>query len=166
MCYNAFTEKARTQQIAREDTRVYKICMTTNHMVVSYHRNYVYVPLEITNEIGITFAKKNGLEVVEDGYHSYKSCKWGTRCISIWNIPAIVEDRIVTYYNLSNIVIAEFIIPKNTVYYQNNNGEIVSEQIMFTGIIHKPIIHDDGSIESVKIDLNEENRTVSTKTVR
>ena len=37
---------------------------------------------------------------------------------------------------------------------------------MFTGIIHKPVIYDDGSVESVKMNINEENRTISTETVR
>ena len=36
---------------------------------------------------------------------------------------------------------------------------------MFTGIIPKPIMHNN-TIESIKIDLNEEDRTVSTETVR
>lgn len=78
----------------------------------------------------------------------------------------MVEDTSNTYYYKSHVVIAEFIIPKGTIYYENTNGEIVSNRIMFTGIIHKPIIYNNGSVESVKINLNEENRTVSAETIR
>lgn len=75
MCYNAFTEKARTKHIADENIKVYKICVNTDHMVVSYFRKYIYVPLEMTPEINITFVEEFGLDYVTDGYHSYKSCK-------------------------------------------------------------------------------------------
>lgn len=76
MCYNAFTEKARIKQIASKDIKVYKICTATEHVVISYYYKYVYVPLEVTHAIGITFAKENDLTFAAGGYHSYKSCKW------------------------------------------------------------------------------------------
>ena len=166
MCYNAFTEKARTKRIAGEDIKVYKICDFHNNMVISYFQNYVYVPLEITHEISITFVEEFGLNYVVDGYHSYKSCKWYPHLSKYKNLIAVIEDTYKTYDYKSHVVIAEFIIPKGTIYYENTNGEIVSNQIMFTGIIHKPVIYDDGNVESIKMNLNEENRTVSAETVR
>lgn len=166
MCYKAFTKKAKTKQVAENDIKVYKICVNTDHLVISYFRKYIYVPLEITHEISITFVEEFGLNYVADGYHSYKSCKWYPHLSKHKELIAVIEDTYKTYYYKSSVVIAEFIIPKGTIYYENTNGEIVSNQIMFTGIIHKPIISDDGSVESVKINLNEENRTVSAETVR
>lgn len=166
MCYKAFTKKAKTKQVAEKDIKVYKICTNTDHMVVSYFRKYIYVPLEITHEINVTFVEESGLNYVTGGYHSYKSCKWYPHLFKYKELAVVVEDTFRPYYYKSPVVIAEFIIPKGTIYYENTNGEIVSNQIMFTGIIHKPVISDDGSVESVKINLNEENRTVSAETVR
>ena len=166
MCYNAFTKKAKTKQVADKDIKVYKICVNTDHLVISYFQKYVYVPLEITQEINIIFVEEFGLNYVVDGYHSYKSCKWYPQLSKYKKLVAVIEDTYKTYDYKSPVVIAEFIIPKETIYYENTNGEIVSNQIMFTGIIHKPVIYDDGSVESVKINLNEENRTVSTETIR
>lgn len=164
MCYNAFTEKARTVQIADKAIKVYKICTATKHTVISYHNKCVYVPLEITCKIGITFAKENNLEFAVGGYHSYKSCKWYP-CSRPKYIYAIVEDTYKAFPIEKCPIIADFIIPKGTIYYENSNGEILSNQIMFTGTIHKPVIYDDGRVESIKMNLNEENRTVFTKTV-
>lgn len=166
MCYKAFTKKAKTKQVAEKDIKVYKICVNTDNRIVSYFQKYLYVPLEITSEISITFTEKLGFTYVADGYHSYKSCKWYPHLSKYGCLVAVIEDTCNTYYYKSPVVIAEFIIPKGTIYYENTNGEIVSNQIMFTGIIHKPVIYDDGSIESVKMNLNEENRTVSAETVR
>ena len=165
MCYKAFTKKAKTAQIAEKDIKVYKICVNTDHIVVSYFRKYIYVPLEITHEISITFVEEFGLNYVADGYHSYKSCKWYPHVSKYNELAAVIEDTYRTYHYKSPVVIAEFIIPKGAIYYENTNGEIVSNKIMFTGIIHKPVIYDDGRVESIKMNLNEENRTVFTKTV-
>lgn len=166
MCYKAFTKKAKTKQVAEKDIKVYKICTNTDHIVVSYFRKYIYVPLEITHKINVTFVEEFGLNYIVDGYHSYKSCKWYPYLSKYKELAVIVEDTYKIYDYKSPVVIAEFIIPKGTIYYENTNGEIVSNQIMFTGIIHKPIIHDGGRVESVKMDLNEENRTVSAETIR
>lgn len=165
MCYRAFTKKAKTKQVAEKDIKVYKVCTNTDHMIFSYFRKCQYVPLKITHEISITFVEEFGLNYVADGYHSYKSCKWYPHLSKYKYLAAVIEDTYQPYYCKSSVVIAEFIIPKGTIYYENTNGEIVSNQIMFTGIIHKPVIHDDSSVESIKIDLNEENRAISTKTV-
>lgn len=164
MCYRAFTKKAKTKQIAEKDIKVYKICINTDHMVVSYFQQYLYIPLEITPEISITFLEELGFNYIINGYHSYKSCKWYPRLSKYRYLAAVIEDTYKTYDAKHPVVIAEFIIPKGTIYYENTNGEIVSNQIMFTGIIHKPVIHD-GRVESIKMNLNEENRTVSTKTI-
>lgn len=166
MCYKAFTKKAKTKQVAEKDIKVYKICTNTDHMVVSYFRKYTYVPLEITHEINVTFVEEFGLNYVTDGYHSYKSYKWYPHLINNRYLAIVIEDTFKSFYYKSPVVIAEFIIPKGTIYYENTIGEIVSNQIMFTGIIYKPTISDDGSVESVKMNLNEENRTVSAETVR
>ena len=166
MCYKAFTKKAKTKQVAEKDIKVYKICVNTDHLVISYFQKYVYVPLEITHEINITFIEELGFNYVADGYHSYKSCKWYPHLSKYRHLTIVIEDTYKAYYYKSPIVIAEFIISKGTIYYENTNGEIVSNQIMFTGIIHKPVIFDDGNVESVKMNLNEENRTVSAKTIR
>ncbi len=163
MCYKAFTEKARTKRIAGEDIKVYKICTYIDHGVISYYQKYTYVPLKVTHKISITFTEDHGLNYVADGYHSYKSCKWFPHLSKNKYLFVIIEDTYNAYHYKSPVVIAEFIIPKNTAYCQNSNGEIISERIMFTGIIHKPIIYEDGSVDSVKINLNEENRTVPTE---
>lgn len=163
MCYKAFTKKAKTKQVAEKDIKVYKICVNTDHIAISYFQKYIYVPLEITHEINIIFVEEFGLNYVVNGYHSYKSCKWSSHLSKHKELIAVIEDTYKTYYPKSHVVIAEFIIPKGTIYYENTNGEIVSNQIMFTGIIHKPIIYDDDSVKSVKMNLNEEDRAISTE---
>lgn len=162
MCYNAFTEKARTRRVAGENIKVCKICDFHNNMVISRIQHYLYSRLIVTNKVDLTFSDECGLPYIAEGYHSYRNCKWHTSS-NKFSITAIVNDSCIPYEIHTNAVIAEFIIPKNTVYYENTNGEIVSEQIMFTGIIHKPIMHNN-IIESVKIDLNEEDRAIFTET--
>ena len=163
MCYRAYTEKARTRRIAGKDIKVYKICNFHENKISSYYKHYLYTPLVITSKINITVLKEYTLPYIMSGYHSFTNCHWHRRLDSMRAVLAIVNDSNLCFKETTNAVIAEFIIPKNTAYYENSNGEIVSEQIMFTGTIHKPIIYDNGVVEPIKINLNEENRTVPTE---
>lgn len=65
--------------------------------------------------------------------------------------------------SITDIVIGEFIIPKGSIYYENSLHEIVSFNIIFTGIYTKSYINNDGKILIGKHNINEKDRTVSNK---
>lgn len=168
MCYQAYTEQVRIKHVADKDIRVYKICTLEGNQLYSRIKRFRYELLKVNVKIDIKFEQQYGLYYVSEGYHSFVTCRWYPRLLTYCKIlGVIIGDNYLTLGKASfqDLVIAEFIIPKNTTYYKNNNGEIVSEQIIFTGIVHKPIIYKDGNVESAKINLNEKDRAISNKTI-
>lgn len=80
------------------------------------------------------------MEVIEEGYHSYsKKCKiyygkYNSDKISIYNKEEIkIENYFSEGIYFIYEIIGKFIIPKGSEYYENENGEIVSSQLVWTG---------------------------------
>ena len=168
MCFKAYTEQARTKHTADKDIRVYKICTLEDNQLYSRIKRFKYELLKVNAKIDIKFKQHYGLYYVSEGYHSYVTCRWYPKVLTYYKVLGVIigdNDLTLGKASFQDLVIAEFIIPKNTTYYKNNNGEIVSEQIIFTGIVHKPIIYKDGNVESAKINLNEKDRILSNKII-
>lgn len=134
MCWN-FYGKAKSK-VATKDLTVYKIVRNaTSRQCESYYQEYIY-NLDLQPSISaVPDRYTENLTTIHEGYHSYQAIenvtepgttldyrlfKWGGE---IYTIPK----------NNSCIYVATFIIPKNTKYYINEWGEIVSEQIYYTG---------------------------------
>lgn len=155
MCYNAFTEKARTKRIAGEDIKVYKIVSYIKDSVISIHKNYKYEPLKVNPTEDLRIMKTSDLDYsyIDSGYHSYRNCRIVNYvdCLQLSYKFAIYDNLLSISVSL-RAVLGEFIIPKGAEYYENTN-EIVSNMIIFTGIIHKPCIKNK-TLYTQTINLN------------
>ena len=137
--------------VADEDIRVYKVMeqMPGSRTFDSlyYHKSYevgqVYktVIKPIYNNIECLYRTR-----IENGFHSYDRSKTEIKDDSIsWHINVKNREDIsidILWYSNSllkyrNIVAVECIIPKGSKYYENDFGEIVSDQIIITDNILK-----------------------------
>ena len=130
--------------LAERDIVVYKLgyVIETTKEFQSLYQNYTYYPKELnkvvtlvpmvyTTEVSKLRSSETG--IIYSGYHSYKSISLPfnelgsfSRTILLGNI----RDRISLY---NDYYVATFIIPKDSEYYENLHGELVSSNIMYTG---------------------------------
>lgn len=111
---------------ASHDIPVFKICklIGKNNIMAKYH-NFLYKPKILNEQITLKPYIHYDHIVINSGYHSYRNLvKLRTCWYKCNDIEVLADD---------NEVIAEFIIPKGTLYYGNLRGELVSENIIFTG---------------------------------
>ena len=110
---------------ASHDIPVFKICRLVGDNVMAKYHGFLYKPKTLNKHITLKPYIHYNHIIINSGYHSYKNLVkvrpcW-CKCI---NIEMLIGD---------NEIIAEFIIPKDTLYYENLRGELVSENIIFTG---------------------------------
>ena len=117
--YNANPEGFH--HIADKDIEVYKFgdVFEDDGNFHPYNQFFSYKPNVLNKEIKLNLEENKNIffarfeyEIYE-GYHSYLHCKQGI--------------------HLSNHHIGKFIIPKGTEYYENEDGQIVSSNIIWTG---------------------------------
>ena len=118
----------------KEDIIVYKIGFISDDKFRPYYCKYFpYEPNSIEPEIKLNLC---GDGIIAEGYHSYSEDCYLTKIfrymIMISNNNDMIND---TYYLYPyyDMCIDKFIIPKGSEYYENDLGEIVSSQIMWTG---------------------------------
>lgn len=124
------------KKVAKRDFYVYKIGRASDKGFKSLYQNFIYEPKEINKKVElnpIQFFKDESSYVIYEGYHSYKDITMpysGLRSYyrTIY-LGKIAED--IRLYNIYSI--ATFIIPKGSEYYENDGGEIVSSNIIYTG---------------------------------
>ena len=125
------------QKIAEKDFHVYKIGRVLgNGILVSYIKNFDYIPKFRNRTIFLTVQIPcRGTCVIQEGYHSYKWIAFDDinsheRCLYLGNYyPALKENASLYKY----CCIATFIVPKGAEYFENENGHIVSSDIIYTG---------------------------------
>lgn len=109
-------------KIAEEDITVYKfgdVYQDDGNFHPCVHDAFKYRPNVLNKEIKLNLETYENISFVifeyyiDEGYHSYSYCKEGLHLLSHHN--------------------GKFIIPKGSEYYQNEYGEIVSSNIMWTG---------------------------------
>ena len=132
MCYVAKTKEEQIKRYAAYDMTVYKVCRYSDRGLLSLFYNYLYESGQLNKSIQLQpiIRKSADWFIINQGYHSFKEFlkKESTPynisyCYFKWQMFLIGMGE----------VIAEFIIPKGTIYYENNEGEIVSENIICTG---------------------------------
>lgn len=157
MCYTAVTKEAQTPHIANKDIKVYKLCKLCGNKVLSIVKLYTYIPYEKQLTINLKLLNCHNYYYIENGHHSYKHITFidGTHII-------IVNDHKCDTI-IDNAIIGEFIIPKGSTYYENNSGEIVSSNIIFTGIFSQPYYDDYYKFAIGKYKIDEKDRTVFNK---
>ena len=125
------------QKIAKKDFYVYKIGRVLgNGIFVSYIKNFVYHP-KCSNKIISLIVRIPCRDtcVIQEGYHSYKWIAFDNtnpyeRCLYLGNYNFALKENTSLY---KHCCIATFIIPKGSIYYENEFGEIVSSEIIYTG---------------------------------
>lgn len=131
-------------KIAEKDIVVYKLgyVLENSELFNSLYHGYNYHPkglnrtvtlAPIVGSITLPHLSQFDVGIIYSGYHSYRSISLSfmglgssSRIIFLGNII----DRISLY---NDYYVATFIIPKGTEYYENNQGEIVSSNIVYTG---------------------------------
>lgn len=139
MCWTCNINKLKAQ-IAKEDINVYKIVKkATKEYCISPFMDYTYYSKDIQPSLtlGVTIEPRSIFAKITEGYHSYSSVNFV--CDSI--VPDIFgcvktiqcgnRDRIFRVDN--SLYLAIFIIPSGCVYFTNEEGEIVSNKIRYTG---------------------------------
>ena len=125
------------QKIAEKDFYVYKIGRVLgNGIFVSYIKNFDYIP-KFRNRIIFLMVQIPCRDtcVIQEGYHSYKwiaidNTNLHERCLYLGNYNLALKENLSLY---KHCCIATFIIPKGSVYYENEFGGIVSSEIIYTG---------------------------------
>ena len=125
------------KKIAERDFYVYKIGkVIRDDIFVSDIRGHSYIP-KCPNRIVslIPYNLYGSGNIIDAGYHSYKwiaidSTNPHERCLYLGNYyPALKENASLYKY----CCIATFIVPKGAEYFENENGHIVSSNIIYTG---------------------------------
>ena len=137
-------DSKKYHKIAEKDITVYKIGYDSgNEFYPAFQTRYGYEPNVIKEGIKLAF-EENSFDIdtwyeISKGYHSYsEDCSivsFETRGVFMLSFYVYnkgkATNRIGRYVDVTTI--AKFIIPKGTEYYENEEGEIVSSQIMWTG---------------------------------
>lgn len=137
MCWTSLKEfgipQART---AEEDIIVYKIVAVGVGGIYSYFQNFGYKKQKeycLDGEL-IIDGTNDYYYSISNGFHSYSGmCKvWVDAKVFIVSVYSLTEKIYWNYINNATVV-AECVVPKGSTYYENKNGEIVSNKIILTG---------------------------------
>lgn len=139
MCWIGKKEEAIRLE-AKKDIEVFKIIYKTEKKkYISYYWGFEYKKnmiekqdLRISNNFSDSI-------LIHSGFHSYKSLDMlnviNNRGINVCVRPingfGRTIDNVSSIYGKDKLIIAKFIIPKGSEYYENQHGEIVSNQIIF-----------------------------------
>ena len=146
MCWTGKRFFERMPRIALRDIEVYKVLGEDGK---SPYQEYQYDFNKETKQVYLkTLKRVNGAIDIYEGYHSYsKKCRFvksfydNTTYTYITVFPPKKKENLNTFINglsYNNNVIYKAIIPKGTIYYQNRDGEYVSEKIIVTDELVKP----------------------------
>lgn len=147
MCWTGKRFFERMPRIALRDIEVYKVLTKEGE---SPYQDYQYEFNQETKQISLKSNKciLSGTIEIKYGYHSYsKKCRFvksfydNTTYTYITVFPKKRKENPNTFISglsYNNKVIYKAIIPKGTIYYQNRDGEYVSEKIIVTDELVKP----------------------------
>ena len=115
-------------KIAEEDVVVYKVGGVIDGKFIPYFRHdFVYTANALNKEVKLGSDKGYEYVSIDEGYHSYSN---RDRAFETLNCIMVFE---LDYNYYDKIVIAKFIIPKGSEYYKNEEDEMVSSQLIWTG---------------------------------
>ena len=132
-------------KIADKNITVYKfghgIC---NEFHPAFQISFGYEPNVLKEENKLVFTENSLFTGISDtwyeigkGYHSYsEDCSIGLfNSLDAYTLTfsVLTKGEKIGIRQYANVVIGRFIIPKGTEYYENEDGEIVSSNIMWTG---------------------------------
>ena len=124
MCFNK-TRQSKVL-IAKRDIKVYKIGVYADECIFKpfFRSHFEY----FTNQI--VFEKVKFTDTINCGFHSYINCE----LVSFYTKVNLYScGKLILWVPLLSVYLGEFIIPKGATYCLNNNGEVVSDKLMYTG---------------------------------
>ena len=126
-----------TKQVAKRDFYVYKIGLVMGNTFVSLFQKHIYRIKRSNQIIPLKPVEDNcGMIKIEDGYHSYKEVAIEF-CQNPYLRDIYLGDAINGFVDglrlYSHLYLCTFIVPKDSEYYINSRGEIVSSNIIYTG---------------------------------
>lgn len=142
MCWqtkNVITKGFKHSLSSTEDIEVYKIGWIDKNIFYSYYCECGYKFNTPNEVIKLHLNSCSAFKArIEQGYHSYSEECYVRECITDnIDIYSPVSEKINNFDNYDEIyeqfAIGKFIIPKGSEYYENEDGEIVSSQIIWTG---------------------------------
>ena len=135
MCWTS--NNMAIKKIAERDFYVYKIGkVIENNIFISDIMGYGYVPKRLNRIVHLVpYSFYIDVYMIDGGYHSYK---WVAledtypreRCLCLGNYDPALKENLLLY---KHCCIATFIVPKGSEYFENENGHIVSSEIIYTG---------------------------------
>lgn len=130
-------------QVADKDIEVYKVVLEAdNQSCVSCIQNFMYEANTLYKmpsiEIGKTYIDGvhyiSDIVYVEKAYHSYTKIQHTLKRFDASKYKGLIAGNQLTSIRFDNpYYVATFIIPKGSQYAINWKGEIISNQIMYTG---------------------------------
>lgn len=128
MCFVASINTKK--QYAPYDITVHKICRIKDNCAISLYFDFKYKIGKLNEPIELYYTTTEYKDmIIFKGYYSYRDILSKLKCT-----PFIRH----TYIKMptSTKVVAKFIIPKGTAFYENEQGEIISENIIYTGVYY------------------------------
>ena len=130
-------------RIARRDIAVYKMGSISENIFISLYQNYIYEIGKINKDIVLIPDMRyniNRVLKIEDhlctiyrGYHSYTSISMSYSDLGLYSRTIYLGKLPRTLWLKNYYYIATFIIPEGSNYFENDRGEIVSSNIIYTG---------------------------------
>lgn len=126
------------RKVAKRDITVYKLGFISENNFISLYLNYTYEIKKINKGIKLKpdIFCESELEpicTIYKGYHSYTDISMPYSYLGLISRTIYLGKLPFTILLNNNYYIAAFIIPKGYEYYENNKGEIVSSNIIYTG---------------------------------
>lgn len=149
--------------VANEDIEVIKIVRKNGE--TPFH-NYVVAFNERLPKVSIVPQYGSRLAMIEVGYHSYSKKIVITEQLATFTVLAL--NSFCNYQK--DCCFYKAYIPKGTTYYENDNGEIVSESLFVTDDVMQlddlnigVIIDDNGKLKEKKFEKNSNDNIVGIK---
>ena len=130
-------------RIARRNIVVYKMGSIYENIFISLYQNYIYEIGKLNKDIVLVPDMRydiNGVFRIEDplcsiyrGYHSYTSVSMSYSDLGLCSRTIYLGKLPHTLWLKNYYYIATFIIPEGSNYFENDRGEIVSSNIIYTG---------------------------------
>lgn len=140
MCWTAIEEKDRICRVAEDDIRIFKIVDKIGDSMVytPYYwtlRETYGLDWEYYTKMGERILNNGGV-IVDRGFHSYsrkKCCVMeGMSCYNVFRKSGCELWDSFVFSTEGKTCVLWGIVPKGSRYYENADGEIVSERIKFT----------------------------------
>ena len=123
-------------KIAKRDFYVYKLGSVSNKGFESLYQDFIYEPKEINKKVElnpIPFYKDKSFYKIYEGYHSYKDIVMPYSDLLSYCRTIYLGKIKLSHYPYNIYHLATFIVPKGAKYYEDEFGEIVSSEIVYTG---------------------------------